>query len=370
MACFSGSEERSRSSLHKLPRLQMWTKLRPFAHEFLEEASKMYEMCVYTMGERIYASTVVQLLDPTGRLFGDRVISQLDSTRRNTKDLDVVLGAESAVVILDDTEGVWPNHRANLILMERYHFFTSSTRQFGMKSPSLANAHRDESESEGTLAMTLNTLRHVHRGFFHSNATQGGKRKPRSFDTRDVRQVIRDLRAEILTGCKIVFSRIFPTGLPSPQLHPFWQLTEELGAKCSSVCDVSTTHVVALDRGTDKAQWAKQHGVFLVHPSWVEAAQYLWRRPLEADYPVTDDNSGCPVATFAKSVVVEPRTMPTQESNEDEQPGPTYADSQDNVIETTVLDSSHLVVTNGLEKVNAEHNGTTGTGKEDLIICS
>jgi len=58
------------------------------------------------MGERIYASTVVQLLDPTGRLFGDRVISQLDSTRRNTKDLDVVLGAESAVVILDDTEGV------------------------------------------------------------------------------------------------------------------------------------------------------------------------------------------------------------------------------------------------------------------------
>jgi hypothetical protein len=67
---------------------------------------------------------------------------------------------------------VWPNHRANLILMERYHFFTSSTRQFGMKSPSLANAHRDESESEGTLAMTLNTLRHVHRGFFHSNATQ------------------------------------------------------------------------------------------------------------------------------------------------------------------------------------------------------
>ncbi len=183
-------------------------------------------------------------------------------------------------------------------------------------------------------------------------------------------QVIRDLRAEILAGCKIVFSRIFPTGLPSPQLHPFWQLTEELGAKCSSVCDVSTTHVVALDRGTDKAQWAKQHGVFLVHPSWVEAAQYLWRRPQEADYPVTDNNSGCPVATFAKSVVVEPRTMLTQESNEDEQPGPTYPDSQDNVIETPGLDSSHLVVTNGLEKVNAEHNGTTGKGKEDLIICS
>lgn len=84
----------------------MWTKLRPFAHGFLEEASKLYEMYVYTMGEKIYALAMARLLDPTGRLFGDRIISQLDSTKRNTKDLDVVLGAESAVVILDDTEMV------------------------------------------------------------------------------------------------------------------------------------------------------------------------------------------------------------------------------------------------------------------------
>lgn len=66
----------------------------------------MYEMYVYTMGEKIYALAMARLLDPTGRLFGDRIISQLDSTKRNTKDLDVVLGAESAVVILDDTEMV------------------------------------------------------------------------------------------------------------------------------------------------------------------------------------------------------------------------------------------------------------------------
>lgn len=63
-------------------------------------------MYVYTMGERIYALAMARLLDPTGQLFGDRIISQTDSTKRHTKDLDVVLGAESAVVILDDTEGV------------------------------------------------------------------------------------------------------------------------------------------------------------------------------------------------------------------------------------------------------------------------
>ena len=42
-------------------------------------------------------------------------ILQGDSTQRWVKDLDVMLGAESAVLILDDTEGVWPRHAANLV---------------------------------------------------------------------------------------------------------------------------------------------------------------------------------------------------------------------------------------------------------------
>lgn len=104
---WAGEQQGRGSSLHQLSKLGMWTKLRPFAHKFLEEASKLYEMYVYTMGERVYALNMASLLDPTGQLFGDRIISQTDSTKRLTKDLDVVLGAESAVVILDDTEGVF-----------------------------------------------------------------------------------------------------------------------------------------------------------------------------------------------------------------------------------------------------------------------
>jgi hypothetical protein len=41
--------------LYELPPLQMWTKLRPFLREFLEEAAGMFEMYVYTMGEKLYA---------------------------------------------------------------------------------------------------------------------------------------------------------------------------------------------------------------------------------------------------------------------------------------------------------------------------
>lgn len=102
----AGELQAGGSSLHQMTKLGLWTKLRPFAHEFLQEASKLYEMYIYTMGERKYAKKMAKLLDPTRQLFADRIISQNDSTKRYTKDLDVVLGADSAVVILDDTEAV------------------------------------------------------------------------------------------------------------------------------------------------------------------------------------------------------------------------------------------------------------------------
>jgi hypothetical protein len=38
---------------------------------------------------------------------------------KHVKDLDVVLGAEKAVVIMDDTAGVWPSHLQNLLQVHR-----------------------------------------------------------------------------------------------------------------------------------------------------------------------------------------------------------------------------------------------------------
>ncbi|RVW22023.1 RNA polymerase II C-terminal domain phosphatase-like 4 [Vitis vinifera] len=66
----------------------------------------MFEMYIYTMGERSYALEMAKLLDPERVYFSSRVISQADCTQRHQKGLDVVLGQESAVLILDDTESV------------------------------------------------------------------------------------------------------------------------------------------------------------------------------------------------------------------------------------------------------------------------
>ena len=90
------------------------------------QASKLYELHVYTMENRVYATDMAKVLDPTGTLIAGSVISKgdeadLDGDDRlpKSQDLDGVLGMEFAVVIIDDSARVWPHHRHNLIVVER-----------------------------------------------------------------------------------------------------------------------------------------------------------------------------------------------------------------------------------------------------------
>ncbi|PPS00508.1 hypothetical protein GOBAR_AA20154 [Gossypium barbadense] len=244
---------------------KMMTKLRPFVRTFLKEASEMFEMYIYTMGDRPYALEMAKLLDPKKEYFNGRVISRDDGTQKHQKGLDVVLGQDSAVVILDDTENAWTKHKDNLILMERYHFFASSCRQFGFDCKSLSQLKSDESEPDGALASILKILRQIHHIFF---------------------DVLKTVRKEVLKNCKIVFSRVFPTKF-QPENHLLWKMAEQLGATCSTETDSSVTHIVSMDAGTEKSRWAVKENKFLVHPRWIEAANFFWQKQPEENFPVS-----------------------------------------------------------------------------------
>lgn len=104
-------------------------------------------------------------------------------------------------------------------------------------------------------------------------------------DGRDVRQLLRSVRNEVLKGCKVVFSRVFPTRC-EPQNQPIWKMAEQLGALCSKELDASVTHVVSADATTHKSRWALNNNKFLVNPQWIEAANYLWIRQPEEKFRV------------------------------------------------------------------------------------
>ncbi|XP_019095365.1 PREDICTED: RNA polymerase II C-terminal domain phosphatase-like 4 [Camelina sativa] len=265
----------SGGSLFRMEFMHMMTKLRPFVQSFLKEASEMFVMYIYTMGDRPYARQMAKLLDPKGEYFGDRIISRDDGTVRHQKSLDVVLGQESAVLILDDTENAWPNHKDNLIVTERYHFFASSCRQFDHKYKSLSELKSDESEPDGALATVLKVIKQAHALFFEN--------VDEDISNKDVRLMLKQVRKEILKGCKVVFSRVFPTKA-KPEDHPLWKMAEELGATCATEVDASVTHVVAMEMGTEKARWAVREKKFVVHRGWIDAANYLWKKQPEENF--------------------------------------------------------------------------------------
>ncbi|XP_030521878.1 RNA polymerase II C-terminal domain phosphatase-like 4 [Rhodamnia argentea] len=272
----------SNGTLFVLQELPLVTKLRPFVREFLRQAGDMFEMYVYTMGNREYASTVVHLLDPEGAYFGSRVISREFSTSSTYKSLDLVLAPESAVLILDDTEEVWPDHRKNLIPVSSYRYFDSEiSPDDGVDWRMYAQKKIDEDEDGGVLSSILSVLKDVHREFF--DPEHGAK----GWDKRDVRKVLAGARSRVLKGCVLSFSKIVGSGSESDRLRA---AAEELGAKCKAGLGSSVTHVVALGVEEESSRWAKREGKKLVSPDWLWAAYYHWQRKPEDEFSLSSES--------------------------------------------------------------------------------
>ncbi|KAJ6601302.1 hypothetical protein DFH09DRAFT_1257841 [Mycena vulgaris] len=100
-----------------------YIKRRPGWQEFLEDMANKYQMHVYTMGTRAYAEQVCALIDPTGKVFGGRLLSRDESGSLTQKSLQRLFPCDtSMVVIIDDRADVW-EWSPNLIKVVPYDFF-------------------------------------------------------------------------------------------------------------------------------------------------------------------------------------------------------------------------------------------------------
>ncbi|CAH00236.1 protein serine/threonine phosphatase [Kluyveromyces lactis] len=109
----------------KPPARKSWyyVKLRPGLKEFFEAVSPHFEMHIYTMATRSYAHEIAKIIDPTGELFGDRILSRDENGSLTTKSLERLFPMDqSMVVVIDDRGDVW-NWFENLIKVVPYSFF-------------------------------------------------------------------------------------------------------------------------------------------------------------------------------------------------------------------------------------------------------
>lgn len=92
---------------------------------FLEEVSKYYEIHIYTMGNKAYASAVIDILDGDGKIFGNRIVTRDDNFGCFVKDIKRLFPTNSKhVLILDDRPDVW-GFVDNLYPIRPYYFFQS-----------------------------------------------------------------------------------------------------------------------------------------------------------------------------------------------------------------------------------------------------
>ncbi|KAJ3069699.1 putative tubulin polyglutamylase ttll1 [Podochytrium sp. JEL0797] len=101
-----------------------YIKLRPGTMEFLEQAHKLYELHIYTMGTRHYADAVARIIDPTRKLFNDRILSRDESGSFQEKRIGRLFPGEGEkmAVVVDDRGDVWQWCK-NLIRIKPYDFF-------------------------------------------------------------------------------------------------------------------------------------------------------------------------------------------------------------------------------------------------------
>ncbi len=100
-----------------------YIKLRPGLKEFLENISKLYELHIYTMGTRLYAQNIREIVDKDRGFFGDRILSRDESGSLTAKNLQRLFPIDTKmVVIIDDRGDVW-KWNDNLIKVTPYDFF-------------------------------------------------------------------------------------------------------------------------------------------------------------------------------------------------------------------------------------------------------
>lgn len=269
-----------------------YIKFRPGLQSFLERLEKLYELHVYTMGSRSYASEIMRRIDPDGRFFGDRIISREDSGGPdNRKQLRRIFPSDDrTVLIIDDRADVWDYCR-NLVQVPPFYFFIGTgdvNARPGMSQHVLpdvkiptsveyrATVSRFVREPDHALEDIFSVLEEAHSAFFRQY-------KSGSCDLPDVKEILDGLKHLVLGETAIVFSGLAPVQSRIEDSH-LWRISEQYGAVCDIDIVPRTTHIVSYRCDTSKVICAVQRGLQVVTPDWLLQSIFSWERLPEDNF--------------------------------------------------------------------------------------
>ncbi|KAK0423082.1 hypothetical protein QR680_007957 [Steinernema hermaphroditum] len=297
---------------YKLGNWSYTTKIRPHCKEFLENISQYYEMHVVTFGERSYADVIVSHIDPEKKYFGDRILSrdELIHKHKKTENLKLLFPCgEELIAIIDDRKDVWED-MDNLVHVKPYKFFkeVGDINAPGVKQPLVAD-YRGAGQTENNpqdddrfLEMTERILIDAHERFYsHYEET---------CEIPDMKDIIAEMRREVLAGVKVVLSGIVPQG-EDPRRSSIYQHLRRFGAIVQGRVSSETTVVIGRQWGTQKIHEAHRRAIPVVDTKWIGQAAKQWSMPAFDDFAlprkrtsreIADRNGSCEKPLFKEFV--------------------------------------------------------------------
>ena len=97
-----------------------------------------------------------------GHRLKEEGVVQCDSSDKEHKNLDILLGVETAVLIVDNTDTVWPKHLGNLLHCTSFIFFPADVPRMGGKAL-LASCDPAHDDPDPMLPAAAAVLEDVHR---------------------------------------------------------------------------------------------------------------------------------------------------------------------------------------------------------------
>lgn len=138
----------------------------------------------------------------------------------------------------------------------------------------------DVEDPDDYLLYLEDILRKIHDAFYREYD------KLESGQVPDLKQVIPNVRGQVLKGCNLVFSGLVPTHIKLINSKAY-QVAKSLGANITQDLQEDTTHLVAVRPGTAKVNAGRRRkNMKIVTPDWLWTCAERWEHVSEIIYPL------------------------------------------------------------------------------------
>jgi hypothetical protein len=158
--------------------------LRAFSRQFVREASKLYDVSVFSLGNRIHVQNVMGVLDRDLRIPRSRISCRQDmATVRSARRKQILphMGSRYMTAILDDREDVWGDAADNVLRIARF----------------------EGDKFDGDLHNASLVLAELHRRYYFERDSAAAYGVPGIVP--DVAEIMATMRLEVLSGTRIMF---------------------------------------------------------------------------------------------------------------------------------------------------------------------